>query len=480
MSDEAETMSHGGSRGISRRGFIGAAAGIAAGAALIDGSGIVRPARAHRPEGGGRARNLIFCVSDGMSAGTLTLADRMIRRRTGKPSCWLDLQSMSGVKRAMLDTSAADSIVTDSAAAATTWGIGRAVNNGSVGQMPDGRLMSPILLRAKEAGKATGLVTTTRLSHATPAGFIACIPTSRDDEGAIAEQILERGVDVMLGGGARYLTDQLIGARSDLHTVRTRAELLGVDPAALPESKRLLGVFSEQHMAFEVERPESEPSLTEMTRAALARLSRLPGGFVVQIEGGRVDHAAHSNDAGSLVRDQIAFDEALRIAAEFASSRDDTLLIVTTDHGNANPGLTEYGERGNAGFEKLAGCRHSFDWIVSRIQRTGPGLSNDALRGIVHEASGVVIDEEELSILQRSLRGERVDPYGSRGRGTGPLGSVLANHFGVAFLSPNHTCDYVELLAAGPGSERLPTFLTHAEVHALVIRALDLPDAREM
>lgn len=472
MSNAADTNNtRPAARTFDRREFLALTAATAAALAAPD---IARAqTRPRKP----KAHNLIFCVSDGMSAGTLTMADMLIRRKTGKPSRWLELQARDGTRRAMLNTSAADSLVTDSAAAATTWGIGHPVNNDSIGLMPDGRLMSPILLRAKEAGKSTGLVTTTRLSHATPAGFIACVPTSREDEASIAEQTLDRGVDVMLGGGAHFFTPQLIATRNDLHVVRTRAELAA---AKLDERTRLLGVFTQQHMSYEIERPPTEPSISEMVRVALDRLAALPGGFVVQIEGGRVDHAAHSNDAAAMLRDQIAFDEAIGLAVDFASTRDDTMLIVTTDHGNANPGLTEYGSKGNNGFEKLALCRHSFDWVTKQIKDAGAALNADKLRAIIHQSSAVTLENDEIATLLRALNGEPVDPYMSAGKGTGPLGSILANHFGVAFLSPNHTSDYVELLASGPGSERLPSYLRQMDVHQLMIEALDLPAAREM
>lgn len=463
---------------LGRREFLGVSA---AGAAILASPGITRRASAQAgPARPSRVNNLIFAVSDGMSIGTLTLADMMIRRMHGRASRWAELLSRPGVRRALLDTFAADSLVTDSAAAATAWGIGLPVNNGSIGLTPDGRLMSPILLRAKAAGKATGLVTTTRLSHATPAGFIACIPGDRDDEGPIAEQILERGVDVMLGGGGHFLTPELIALRSDLHLVRTRDELNSIDPASLPIERRLLGVFAPQHMSYEIERPDTEPHLREMTSAALARLSRLSGGFVVQIEGGRVDHAAHNNDAGSLVRDQIAFDEALGVAIDFAASRDDTLLIVTTDHGNANPGLTEYGKKGNEGFDRLSRCSHSFDWINERLGGPSKEVPRAALRELVAAATGITLADEELALVLRARAGDGVDPYATANAGSAPLGSVLANHLGVAFLSPNHTCDYVEFTALGPGSESVPSSLTHAEVHEIMIRALDLPPAKEM
>ncbi|MDX2114347.1 MAG: alkaline phosphatase [Planctomycetota bacterium] len=465
---------------LDRRTFLGAtAATLAAGAAAHAGDSTTTRAGAAP---GGRAAgplNLIFCVSDGMSAGTLTLADMLLQQqRSGTGTRWLRLYEQADVRRAVLRTAAFDSIVTDSAAASTAWGIGRLVNNGAIGLTPEGDLYAPILLRAREAGKATGLVTTTRITHATPAGFIASIPTNRDDEGPIARQILERGVDVALGGGMSFFRDLDLGAWPDVRLVRTRQELLSPTSEA-SRGRRLLGLFSDSHLPFELDRPETAPTLAEMTSAALERLSGAPGGFILQVEGGRIDHAAHNNDAGALMREQVAFDLALEVAADFALARNDTLLVVTSDHGNANPGLTEYGVRGNRGFARLAEVRHSFEWIMRELAGAGePTAAN--LGEVVGRATGVTLEREELDMVLRAARGERVDPYVSRAKGTGPLGSALANHLGVAFVSGNHTADDVELLALGPGSEGLPARLTQPEVHDFMVRALDLPPARKM
>ncbi len=105
-----------GTHSLDRREFLGLTAGLAA---TLGAPGLVRSARAQSTAGKGKAHNLIFCVSDGMSSGTLTMADMLIRRKSGKPSRWLQLQAQDGTRRAMLNTSAADSLVTDSAAAAT-------------------------------------------------------------------------------------------------------------------------------------------------------------------------------------------------------------------------------------------------------------------------------------------------------------------------------------------------------------------------
>ncbi len=456
---------------LTRAGALGGAAVAAGGCASVSTSG-----SAPAPTGGASRgpKNIIFMVSDGMSTGTLTLADMATRERTGRASAWADLWDTPGVRRAMCRTHAADSLVTDSAAAGSAWGIGRKVNNGAINFTPDWREPAPILVRARERGLSTGLVTTTRVTHATPASFIANIP-SRDLEGPIAEQIVGRGVDVVLGGGARYFPESLLGGASDLTVVRTAGELAGADD----NGDRLLGLFAREHMGYELDRGEAEPHLKQMTRAALDRLAGRGTGFVLQIEGGRVDHAAHANDACALLADQIAFDEALRVAAEFTLGRDDTLLIATTDHGNANPGLTLYKEPGNQGFERLMRGRQSFDWVAEQLGAAGsPEEVMGVLPMLVYRATGVELQDSDRAWLHRHfVERERADGFRAAS-GFGPvLGAVLANSLGVAFVSPNHTADMVEVTALGVGAERLEPVIDNTDLHALMVGALKLKTA---
>ncbi len=458
---------------LTRRSFLGAGAG----AALLSASATAGVRRSTGNADGREARNLIFMVADGMSIGTLTLADVLSHMLHGRGTWWVDMWSREGVYRAACATWAADSLVTDSAAAATTWSIGDVVNNGAICVTPDGRTPEPLLVRARASGKATGLITTTRVTHATPAGFIANVP-SRNMEREIAEQIIERGVDVVLGGGGRYFPDELLGGHDDLRVVRSR-EGLAVDGEG-----RFMGLFASGHMAYELDRiadGEQQPSLVEMTRAGLARLASSPDGFVVQIEGGRVDHAAHANDAASLLRDMLAFDEALGVVLSFIESRDDTLLIVTTDHANANPGLSVYGSAGQRGMNRLVLATRSFDWILSQRRDLADPTDAGAMAEIVRAATGVGLSEAEREILGRALKGERVDPHEPASALPLALGSLVANHFGIAFASGEHTADFVEVAAAGPGAERLPQMTDLAGVHAVAAQAIGFaatPDPR--
>lgn len=430
-----------------------------------------------------KAMNVIFMVSDGMSMGTLTLANICHEHRHSKPSTWVELLSTPGVRRASAFTYSADSLVTDSAAGSSAWGIGERVNNKSISVTPDGRNPEPLLVQARRQGKATGLVTSTTVTHATPAGFIANCP-DRALEPQIAVQMMDRGFDVVLGGGRMFFPPSTL-ARMKHTLVTNTAELR----ASADKPGPLLGLFAPSHVAYDIERPAEQPELAEMTKAALDRLFKSPNGFVLQVEGGRVDHAAHTNDAAALVHDQLAFDRALRVVWEATKDRDDTLVIVTTDHGNANPALTVSNAKTWTGVYLLNSATHSFDWIIANAQpkpatldetayESGGDLREakhaDRVAELVKQALSIELDKAERATLAAAMAGKPVDPFEHRCSATSVLGSLLANHTTVAFLSANHTSDMVEVTSWGPGSEAIKPVINNFDLHNVVTTALEL------
>lgn len=469
--------------GVGRRTFLKvSAAGVAAaGVAGVAGGagGAGRPVPLVGRSTGGRAKNVIFMVSDGMSFGTLQLADLYSRLDRGSPTHWVSLLDREGVRRGLYRTESVDSHVTDSAASGSAWGCGHKVRNGSVNVTEDGVQQVPMLIRAAQNGKATGLVSTARVTHATPASFIANIPR-RDWEGQIGRQMMERRCDVMLGGGSRFFPPSLMRDHADAALVHTREQLLaaeaGYDRASVEDRrKRMVGLFSDMHVPFVLDRDEKIPSLAEMTRAALGRLAWREEGFVLQVEGGRIDHAAHSNDAASLVREQIDFDEAIAEVLRFVERRDDTLVILTTDHGNANPGLTLYGKQGQEAFAKIRGAKRSFEWVKRRLVELHTAEAQiEQGPAVLEQAVGVSLDEDEKRILRDAMQGRRTSPFLELASLETVMGGLLANHFGVSFVSGNHTADMVEVTALGPGSQDLRPTGHNADLHGLVAGALGL------
>ncbi|MBZ0171429.1 MAG: alkaline phosphatase, partial [Phycisphaerales bacterium] len=313
-------------------------------------------------------------------------------------------------------------------------------------------------------------VTTTRVTHATPASFIASVPR-RGMEDEIARQILDRGVDVVLGGGAKIVTRELLEQHTGVHAVRTTEELF----AASGREDRLVGLFTSGHMSYELDRPASEPHLRDMSMFTIDRLSKNSDGFVLQIEGGRVDHGGHANDFPASLHDQIAFDQTVAAVAGWADGRDDTLVIVTTDHGTGAPDLTVYGEQSHNGFETLLGAKHTLTWIIERVRDADQTEWPARLRALVAEHVGFDLSEEEIDWSLRPLRGERVNGFGGANGFVSALGAVMANHFGVAYCSTNHTAEHVEATAFGPGAEALPSRIDNTALHGLMLGALGLP-----
>lgn len=425
------------------------------------------------------AKNIIFLVSDGMSTGTLNMADMLLQRKEGRRSNWLKLYDEQKVTRALMDTASASSLVTDSAAASSSWGGGVRVKNGSLNVGPNGELYKPILQKFKAAGKAVGCVTTVPIAHATPAGF--CINNNkRGDMDEIALQYLPLQFDVMMGGGIdnfmaatrKDKQDVLSMYRQKDYTVVTnRNDLLQLKETA---GKQVLGIFYDGGLPYSLDRQqdktlqESIPTLAEMTKKAIEHLSKNKNGFVMQVEAGKVDWAAHANDIGALLYDQIAFDDAVKVAIDFAEKDKNTLVIITTDHGNANPGLF-YGEKATKDFDNLQKFKHTNEWILNGIDKS---FSEKQIIERIEFAQGIVIKKEEAAELVlrfQSLKEEGVyNPYKLPYK---YLGEIQRNYTSVNWGSMQHSADYVELCMYGPGNELLKPFVKNTDLHYLMLQA---------
>ncbi|MCB1132147.1 MAG: alkaline phosphatase, partial [Verrucomicrobiae bacterium] len=296
--------------GTSRRDLLktlglGGVAGLVGTRAALAEETVSRPA--------GKVRGIVYMVSDGMSPGVLTLAEKWSQLARGRGTKWWELYNDRSVARGLMDTASANSMVTDSAAASSSWGGGRRVNNGSINIDPHGHDLTPFLKLLREKGGLTGLVTTATVTHATPAGF-AANHADRNDEQAIAPQYLGR-VDVILGGGSGYFEAKNRKDGRDLHGEFVKAGYQHVpdrDSLLAAKSAKLLGTFHPGHLPYSIDRDHDSalaakvPTLAEMATAALSRFLADDRPFLLQVEGARIDHAAHFNDIGGLLGDQLA------------------------------------------------------------------------------------------------------------------------------------------------------------------------------
>ncbi|MGB0409615.1 MAG: alkaline phosphatase [Opitutales bacterium] len=428
----------------------------------------------------GRAKNLIFMVADGMCHGTLGLAHHWNLRNVGLPLNWMMLYDRSDLRRSYQDTASASSPVTDSAAAASSWGCGQRVMNGSINTAADGSSLKPLYDYAREAGKATGLVTTCTITHATPAGFATNVP-KRGMEDVIARQYLEREVDVLLGGGRRYfkqagddgtITDYIVKYREAGYAfAENRASL----KALSSERRKILGLFAEGHMPYAIDRRNDKslsdiPALDDMFEAALNALSGARDGFVLQVEAGRVDHAGHANDAGAILHELLEFDSCIPIALEYTAKHPDTMLIVTTDHGTGGCQLdgsgAAYVESGPA-LDRINLHRYSFEWLEKRFRATGQFNAQSFTM-----ATGIRPCEEQAAAVQAALDDPELKYLTSAM--TEIFDKELKVMSSVGWSSNKHTAENVELLALGPGSQGIPAQMQNFDLHGIIRQALGI------
>ena len=429
-----------------------------------------------------KAKNIIFLVSDGMSSGTLNMADLYVNRKFGRSSNWIQLYKDNRVSRALMDTSSASSIVTDSAAASSAWGTGFKVNNGSICVGVNGEEYMPIWQKFKKAGKMAGCVTSVPITHATPSGF--CVNTkSRRGQAEIAEKYLDINFDIMMGGGFEYFDASTRKDKRDLtgdfqkkgyQIVKTRDEMLAAN-----NLKPILGLFGqEEAMPFELDRQnddslkKSMPTLAEMTQKAIDKMKNNPKGFVLQVEGGKVDWAAHSNDIGGLLYDQVAFDEAIKVAIDFAAKDKETLVIITTDHGNGNPGII-YGKEANDNFDSLQKYRYSNERILNSIHND---TSLAQIREIIEFGNGKAISEEDAKTIMSFYIGLKKEDglYNFKNLPYQELADMQTKNTSVGWISMEHTADHVELAMYGPGSEMLKPFVTNTDLHYIMLKAAEV------
>jgi alkaline phosphatase len=455
---------------MKRRDLLKLGAAVSAGAA----TGLV-PSALHRAEAAPgrnlRARSIIFFAYDGTGYEDIATAD-FFARSLGRRSLQVHRLMSEGLSGSARPESLL-SVVTDSAAATTAWATGRRNVNRELAQFPDGTPLTTILELARDRGMATGLATSARITHATPAGWAVHHP-DRNAEEEIAVQLLAADVDVLLGGGRAAFEAE---GRSDGRDLFAEFEAQGYSVLRTPEDlagsngSRLLGVFTdgEDHLPYEVDRRFQEvpaPSLADVAGKALEVLDGAENGFVLQIEAGRIDHANHQNDPGGMIWDWMAAEEALTLAMEYVDRNPDTLLVAMPDHdcgGGTTYGIGPWYLNSTESLETLHRRRASHEWLLRNVlaEETDPRAVADAVR----EFLGVPLAQPRAEAVIELLTGE--DPenwpwghpnaHGSQATAFGHLVSITDERAAVDrpninFSTGAHTGGLVPVVLYGAGA----------------------------
>ncbi|CAL8336782.1 unnamed protein product [Lota lota] len=346
-----------------------------------------------------KAQNLILFLGDGMGVPTVTAARILKGQLQGQSGEESQLEMDKFPFVALSKTYNTNAQVADSAGTATAYLCGVKANEGTVGvsaaavrsqcNTTQGNEVTSILKWAKDAGKSVGIVTTTRVNHATPsAAYAHCVdrdwysdnemPADAVQGGCkdIALQLFENipDINVIMGGGRKYMYPKNTsdveypgqakhnGTRKDGrnlvqewmdrmtdekgHYVWNKKDLLSLNPTKVDY---LLGLFEPADLTYDLERnKETDPSLSEMVEVAIKILQKNPNGFYLLVEGGRIDHGHHEGKAKQALHEAVEMDRAIGKAGLMTSTLD-TLTVVTADHSHVF-GFGGYTHRGNSIF----------------------------------------------------------------------------------------------------------------------------------
>ena len=412
-------------------------------------------------------------IVDGMSTEAITLA-----RHTKGDSLAMDEISVGSVI-----TSWANGPITDSAPGGTVYAAGEKTNNKYIGTSVNDTPMASILEGAESVGKATGIVATSEITHATPGDFTAHT-NNRKYYNQILQQQINQDMEVVLGGGFNkasgfssevssdefesYYEEQVNNIKEEgFDFITTKDQLTSYD------GDKLWGSFADADLKYDFDRPSDndnvQPSLAEMTNKAIEVLNKDEDGFFLMVEGSKVDWAAHANNTVGIVSDILAFDEAVKAAIEFAKTDGNTVVVVTTDHGNSGItiGSSYYNENiesyDKATYENTTDLLKNATITEERFNEIASGKSNDEIKAIAKKYYGIDLNDEELAIV----KGEQ-----GEGRQVG-IREVIARRVGIGYTTGGHTGEQIYLGVYAPSDiELLEGVVDNTEVNKYMQRVL--------
>jgi alkaline phosphatase len=430
-----------------------------------------------------QVKGIILLIGDGMGLNQVRSAEIYAKHVMNN-----SLAINSILTRGTTTTYSANSEITDSSSAATALYTGHKINNGVLNMLPDGRVLFTIGDAAKKAGLSVGVVSTTRLTHATPAAIYSRA-RHRNCEDYIAEQLPEFSPEVALGGGRQYFVPQNVNGskRKDstnlietmmskgYEYVTNKKELSAISP----KTDKLFGLFSGSHMDYSLDRENdpklaNQPSLAEMTKAALSILEKNPKGFFLMVEGGRIDHACHAHDIKSSIYEVLDFDSAVNVALEFQATRPSILVIVTADHETGGLGLGR-GSEYALDVEALKPIKHSLEYLAKEF-KADPSKAEDLLK-----KAGFELTEKERDFLLRDPSTIQVAELNTLPKIKDKvswmhfaLSSIESERSKIGWTSFAHTAQPVITWAIGPGEAEFSGSYDNTDIAKRMTKLLGL------
>ncbi|TDM01638.1 alkaline phosphatase [Macrococcus hajekii] len=402
-------------------------------------------------------KNVILMIGDGMGISQL-----------GAYRYYKDDETKSGLDKLSFDQHLAGSQITisddpvlnitDSGAAGAALATGVKTYNGAISVDKNKTPQQTVLEAYKQAGKSTGLVATSELTHATPASF-AAHNESRKNENAIAEDMVRKikvgksyqpVVDVMYGGGVDFFQqkdknghvklDLINKLKKDGFSYVTNTKQLLNDN----KSSQSIGLFAPSAMAKDIDRdPAKEPSLTQMTDKAIEKLSKNKNGFFLMVEGSQPDWAGHANDLTGMMSEISAFDKAYQSALKYAQSDCNTLVIALADH--ATGGLSVgTGDKYEVHPKVVNNMKMTHEGLTQKLIADGADIESLINNNI--QFKDLTAAERQAVVTAAQAKDEK--------KTLAAINKIVDVRANVAWGSRVHTGEEVHVYAYGPGREK--------------------------
>ena len=441
-----------------------------------------------------QAKYVFFFIGDGMGPHQVLSTEMYLAElegKIGRKSLLMTTFPYSG----QVATFSANSGITDSAASGTCLASGKKTNNGMIGQTPDGTPAISVASRLKEQGWGVGIMTSVTIDHATPSSHYAHTP-SRNNYYIIGTQLAESGFDFFGGSGFDQPQDKknplapnlydlceqkgyvLAGGYADAKAKIGAQKMLLVPAEYLTDRSRHAGA-----LPYAIDRKEGDLSLPEIVEVAIAQLSTHDQ-FFMMAEGGKIDYASHANDGGTVLREVLDFDNAIRVAYDFYMQHpDETLIVVTADHetGGMALGNSDY----TLNLKVLAEQKCSSDLLsdqLSALQKeAGKHLTWEQVKEVISKNTGlytvVEISKEEDQLLQTAFeqmmqhQGVEKSLYKDINALASKALALLNQKSRLGWTSKGHTASAVPVFAIGVGAERFTGWHDNSEIAPLIYEA---------
>lgn len=432
----------------------------------------IMPMQAIQKEEVKPVKNVIVMIPDGTSLATVSIA-RWLQwyQDPSKPKLNIDPYLCGTVR-----THSSNAPIGDSAPTTSCYMTGQPSRTGYVSTYPEQdkdndiypteaeRAFQPLttVLEAGKIlqGKATGLVFTCEFPHATPADCSAH-SYKRGRYDWIAPQMVHNELDVVIGGGVSILTEEMEKelVANGYNVYRNDLQGMRAD-----KGEKMWALYGDKEMAYDLDRdPNQQPSIEEMTRKAIEKLSKDPDGFFLMVEGSKVDWAAHGNDPVGMATDFLAFDRACGAALEFARKNGETAVVILPDHGNSGISL---GRRSCKGYDKLSKDQLFHQFSLYKLTAEGfakkvNSIPNSEVQQMFSQYAGFELTDEEMNALNNCkdyknspipAEQRKTDDNSSMYSGnlTGLMAHIITSRTCFGFTTGGHTGEEVFLAAYHP------------------------------